>query len=33
MEYTIRDKGGFATGATTYLDYRAIDGIMVLFQF
>ena len=33
MEYTIRDKGGFVTGATTYLDYRAIDGIMVPFQF
>ena len=37
IEYTIRDMGwdgsGFATGATNYLDYRAVDGVMVPFQF
>ena len=37
IEYTIRDMGwdgsGFAAGATNYLDYRAVDGVMVPFQF
>ncbi len=37
IEYTIRDMGwdgsGFAAGATNYLDYRAIDGVMVPFLF
>ena len=32
IEYTIRDMGGFATGATNFRDYRSVDGVMVPFQ-
>ncbi len=33
IEYTIRDMGGFTTGATNFLDYHSVDGVMVPFQF
>ena len=33
IEYTIRDMGGFATGATNFLDYRLVDSVMVPFEF
>jgi len=29
FEYTVRDFGGVAAGATRYSDYRSIDGVMV----
>jgi hypothetical protein len=32
IEYTIRDMGGFATGATNFIDYQLVDGVMVPFQ-
>ena len=29
IEYTVREIGGFAAGATNYYEYRSVDGVMI----